>query len=99
MRTGASVCSDNLKDAKFNMGTGIAGGPGQANLYPALSGTIAFNRLSEKSSLEFRAEFYNELNHPQFSNSDTNFTSQTFGVIGSTAVNERVRQLALKYSF
>jgi hypothetical protein len=53
----------------------------------------------EKSSLEFRAEFYNALNHPQFANPDTNFASQTFGVISSTAVNARVVQLPLKYGF
>jgi hypothetical protein len=39
------------------------------------------------------------LNDPQFSNPDTNFTSATFGVISSTAVNPRVTQLALKLVF
>jgi hypothetical protein len=39
------------------------------------------------------------LNHPQFANPDTNFSSPTFGVISSTAVNPRVIQLALKLVF
>jgi hypothetical protein len=39
------------------------------------------------------------LNHPQFSNPDSNFTSPTFGVISSTSVNARVIQLALKFAF
>jgi hypothetical protein len=53
----------------------------------------------EKSSLQIRAEFFNALNHPQFSNPDTNFSSPTFGVIGSTSVNPRVGQLALRFAF
>ncbi len=35
----------------------------------------------------------------QFANPDTNFTSPTFGVISSTAVNARVGQLALRFAF
>ncbi len=58
-----------------------------------------FNWPIEKSSLQFRAEFFNALNHPQFANPDTNFASPTFGVISSTAVNARVGQLALKLTF
>jgi hypothetical protein len=60
---------------------------------------MIFNWPREKSTLLFRAEFYNALNHPQFSNPDLNFTSATFGVISSTAVNPRVTQLALKLMF
>ena len=32
-------------------------------------------------------EFFNALNHPQFANPDSNFSSPTLGVITSTAVN------------
>jgi len=65
----------------------------------ALSKAVAVNWPVERSSLQFRAEFYNALNHPQFANPDTNFTSPTVGVISSTAVNARVGQLALKFAF
>jgi hypothetical protein len=65
----------------------------------SLAKTAALRWPTEKSSLEFRAEFFNALNHPQFSNPDTNFSSPTFGVISSTAVNPRVGQLALTYAF
>ena len=93
------IGADGIGTAFGNSGTGIVDGPGQANLDLALSRTIAFNWPHEKSSLEFRAEFYNALNHPQFANPDTNFTSPTFGVISGTAVNGRVVQLALKFGF
>jgi hypothetical protein len=57
------------------------------------------NWALEKSRFQFRAEFYNTLNHPQFANPDTNFTSPAFGVISSTAVSARVGQLALRFAF
>ena len=79
--------------------TMIVSGPGQTNLDLALSKTIAIGWPLEKSSLRIRGEFYNALNHPQFANPDTNFSSSTFGVITSTAVNPRVGQLALIYAF
>jgi len=44
--------------------------------------------------LQFRAEFFNVFNHPQFADPDNNFSSPTFGVISSTSVNPRVGQLA-----
>ncbi len=77
----------------------IVDGPGQANLDLAISKTVMVNWPIEKSSVQFRAEFFNTLNHPQFANPDSNFTSPTFGVISSTAVNARVGQVALKFAF
>jgi len=79
-----------------NSSTGIVDGPGQANIDLAFSKSIP---IHESNSVQVRAEFFNALNHPQFATPDTNFTSPTFGVISSTAVNPRVGQLALKYTF
>jgi hypothetical protein len=93
------IGADGIGTAFGDSATGIVHGPGQANLDLALSKTVALNRLIEKSDLQFRAEFFNTLNHPEFANPDTNFTSPTFGVINSTAVNARVGQLALRFAF
>ncbi len=93
------IGSDGIGTSFGNSATGIVDGPGQANLDLALSRTVALNWPVENSRLQFRAEFYNALNHPQFANPDTNFTSPTFGVISSTAVNPRVGQLALRFDF
>jgi len=90
---------DDIGTGFGNSGTGIADGPGQANADLAFSKTIPIKWPSEGSNLQFRAELYNALNHPQFANPDTTFTSPTFGVINSTAVNPRVIQLALKLAF
>jgi hypothetical protein len=93
------IGADGIGTAFGNSGTGIVDGPGQANLDLALSRAVALKWPVEKSSLQFRVEFYNALNHPQFANPDTNFTSPTFGVITSTSVNARVGQLALRLAF
>ena len=93
------IGADHIGTTFGNSGTGIADGPGQANLDLALSKALQLNWPRENSSVEFRAEFFNAFNHPQFANPDTNFTSPTFGVISSTAVNPRVGQLALRFSF
>jgi Carboxypeptidase regulatory-like domain/TonB dependent receptor len=93
------IGADGIGTAFGNSATGIVDGPGQANLDIALSKTVALNWPVEKSSLQFRAEFFNALNHPQFSNPDTNFSSPTFGLITSTSVNPRVAQLAMKFIF
>ena len=93
------IGSDGIGTAFGNSGTGIVDGPGQANVDLALSKIFALKWPTEPSSLQFRAEFFNALNHPQFANPDTNFTSPTFGVISSTSVNARVVQLALKFAF
>jgi Carboxypeptidase regulatory-like domain/TonB dependent receptor len=93
------IGADGVGTGFGNSGTGIVDGPGQANLDLSCSKTVILNWPIEKSSLQFRAEFFNALNHPQFANPDTNFTSPTFGVISSMAVNPRVIQLALKLAF
>ena len=93
------IGDDGIGTAFGNSSTGIVGGPGQANLDIAISKAVLLKWSHENSSLLFRAEFYNALNHPQFANPDTTFTSPTFGVISSTSVNPRVTQLALKYLF
>jgi len=93
------IGTDGIGTGFGSSGTGIADGPGQANSDFAFSKTIQIKWLSEGSSVQFRSELYNALNHPQFANPDTNFTSPTFGVISSTAVNPRVVQLALKLAF
>jgi hypothetical protein len=68
-------------------------------------------QMNDRISLQFRAEFFNVLNHPNFNapgfggngvvsiGGSTNFTSNTFGEIGSTRDNPndpRQIQFALK---
>jgi hypothetical protein len=93
------IGADGIGTGFGDSGTGIVDGPGQANVDLAISKTIPIRWPHEGTSIQFRGELYNALNHPQFASPDTNFTSPTFGVISSTAVNPRVIQLALKLAF
>jgi hypothetical protein len=93
------IGADGIGTAFGNSGTGIATGPGQANFDIAFTKEMYFKSSSKNWAIQFRAEFFNTLNHPQFSNPDTNVSSPTFGVISSTSVNPRVVQLALRFAF
>jgi hypothetical protein len=89
-----------------NSGMGIILGPGQFNWdFSVLKNT----QLTEKRSLQFRAEFFNIFNHTQFDNPNPNsipyqpalpnISAPNFGQIVNTSVNPRVIQLALKFAF
>jgi Carboxypeptidase regulatory-like domain len=57
--------------------------------------------IRESQNLEFRAEFFNFLNHPAFAQPDPFVTDGpgAFGVVTSTGADNREAQLALKYNF
>jgi hypothetical protein len=80
-----------------NSGIGIVRGPDQSNWDISLSKVTKVFR--ESQSVEFRGEFFNAFNHPQFGNPNLAVNTATFGQISSTSVNPRIVQLALKYSF
>ena len=84
-------------------------GPNQNNWDLALSKRTALT-ASERVFLDFRAEFFNAFNHPQFANPDLNAglsapqlglvaPNPTFGHITAMSTNPRIIQLALKLSF
>jgi hypothetical protein len=81
-----------------NSPVGIITGPGQWNWDMSLQKNT---KITEWGTLQFRAEFYNIWNHPQFSNplSTTAFGGATFGQINSTDVSPRVIQFGLKFLF
>jgi hypothetical protein len=86
----------------FGFGDGGFGevlGPGQYNWDISIAKTTKVGGLREDATLEFRTEFFNAFNHPQFNNPDTNVNDGFFGQIITTAVSPRIIQFALKYSF
>jgi len=58
-------------------------------------------RTTETTNLEFRAEFFNFLNHPNFGTSlaDGNYNDKNFGIINNTLGTGRQTQFALKWYF
>jgi hypothetical protein len=73
-------------------------GPGIRTL--DLSASKSFRMpYKESHALLFRAELFNITNTPQFGNPGTTLGTGTFGVVTSTAAENRQVQLALKYSF
>ncbi|MGB7845811.1 MAG: TonB-dependent receptor [Candidatus Acidiferrum sp.] len=74
-------------------------GPHQANFDMGLIKTTKVGGLSEAATLEFRADFYNAFNHPQFANPGFILGTPSFGQIQATSVAPRLIQFGLKYSF
>jgi hypothetical protein len=85
-----------------NLGRNTIYGPGFAQLDLSL---LKDTQISESSKLQFRAEFYNFINHPNFAQPNTTFGTAAFGQVLSTFGNTlgigtaRQIQLALKLVF
>ncbi len=78
-------------------GVGAISGPGQNNFDLSI---LKNTRITERLNTQFRAEFYNIWNHPQFNPPANNFGSlSTLGEITSSSVPPRVVQFALKFLF
>lgn len=61
-------------------------------------GVLKTTHITERMTLEFRAEFFNIFNHAQFNNPTGDFASPTFGEVTSARA-PRIGQLALKLNF
>ena len=91
-----------------NIGVGAVRGPDQRNFDIVV---LKNTRLSERFNIDFRAEFFNAFNTPQFSNPNNlnagasvagTFVpdpTSTYGHITATNVNPRLIQFALKLNF
>src|SRR5215472_13341500 len=78
-----------------NSGVGILRAPKLFNIDFNLGKNFT---LTERQSIQFRAELFNALNHSNFSVPGVNL-SAGFGQITSTATEARIIQFALKYRF
>ncbi|HYL37090.1 MAG TPA: hypothetical protein VEV17_14335 [Bryobacteraceae bacterium] len=81
------------------LGRGDMNGPGQFNWDAAILKTTTVGGISENARLDFRAEFFNAFNHPQFANPVLPIGTASFGQITAASVAPRLIQFALKYSF
>jgi Carboxypeptidase regulatory-like domain len=89
------------------LGRGIVYGPGQHNMDMSIFKDTHVGGLSESGTVQFRTEFFNTFNTPQFasqtttqfSTSITQIGAPTFGHITATTVSPRIIQFGLKYTF
>jgi hypothetical protein len=89
------------------LGRGVVYGPGQHNIDMSVFKDTRVGGLSESGTVQFRAEFFNTFNTPQFaSQTTTQFSTTisqrgapTFGKITATTVSPRLIQFGLKYIF
>ena len=82
-----------------NSGVGIVLGPPESAADFSVGRTFKTPGPSETSNVQFRAEFYNAFNHPNFGGPGTSVNSTSFGQITSMSVAPRLVQFGLKYVF
>ena len=96
---------NNPGDRTYGLPRNVLRGPGLTNLDIALAKTTS---ITERVKLEFRVEYFNALNHPEFAqptsgNGAANLNSPTFGQITTTgnfkAAAPRIGQLAMRITF
>ncbi|MGA8212802.1 MAG: TonB-dependent receptor [Candidatus Sulfotelmatobacter sp.] len=98
---------DNPADRTYGLGRNVLRGPRLTNVDAALAKTTS---ITERVSLEFRVEYFNALNHPEFAqptgtfgNNETNINSAVFGQITTTGsfrgAAPRIGQLAMRITF
>jgi hypothetical protein len=85
-----------------NAGRNILTAPGLEDIDAAISKTT---NITERTSLQFRAEAFNLFNHPNFTQPSNNFVSSGFGQITATRTargdlgSSRQLQLGMKFIF
>jgi outer membrane receptor protein involved in Fe transport len=105
------IGADGIATGFGDAATGIAQGPGQNNTDVSFIKHIPLGKDGNVRNVEFRAEFFNAFNHPQFANPNTSagyveatpqvvlVPNPNFGQIRSTTVNPRLIQFGLKLNF
>jgi hypothetical protein len=95
----------NPADRTYGLARNVLRGPHLTNLDVALAKTTA---ITERVGLEFRVEYFNALNHPEFAqptvlDGATNINGATFGQITTTGsfrgAAPRIGQLAVRITF
>ena len=79
-----------------NAGRDVVRGPGITSIDFSLHKDFP---ISETKRFEFRAEFFNLPNHPNFKNPDNAVDGGRFGTIFATRTDPRDIQFALKFVF
>jgi hypothetical protein len=109
-RLGANAIGDpslfQCLNLRGNAGRNILTGPGLTNLDFSVFKNNSVTRISENFKVQFRAELFNILNHPNFATPNTPNNTDIFdskgnpngaaGLLNSTTTTSRQIQFALK---
>ncbi|MCU1256180.1 MAG: TonB-dependent receptor [Candidatus Angelobacter sp.] len=87
--------SDTVITGSYGSGRNILRGPGRTNFDVALAKAT---KITERTALQVRAEFFNLFNRAQFLEPDTNISSGTFGQV-TTTYPARVIQFGGRFTF
>ncbi|HLN01637.1 MAG TPA: TonB-dependent receptor [Bryobacteraceae bacterium] len=79
-----------------NLGRNTFTGPGWYNLDFSL---VKDTKITESKQIQFRAEFFNILNHATFATPGASIGNPSFGISTGTATTERQLQFALRFMF
>ena len=79
-----------------NVGRNVLRGPNQSNLDVSVGKRFS---LAESKVLEFHADFFNLLNHPNRDNPVSDISTADFGKVLNFSSSPRIVQFALKFSF
>ena len=82
-----------------NSGKNTFRGPTLWNADTGLLKNFTPMQAHENIRFQFRGEFFNIFNHPQFADPNTTLSNSTFGQIRGTTADPRIIQLALKAFF
>jgi len=97
----AVIGDDGVALGFGNTPNGILREPDQVDVDLSFTKTFQVHWPREGAGIQFRSDFFNALNHPNFAGPDNAYTTtpSAFGTITATSTNPRVIQLALRFSF
>jgi hypothetical protein len=97
----AVIGADGVGTGFGDTPNGVLRGPGEADVDLSLSKNLKVPWPREGANIQFRADFFNALNHPNFALPDLTYSTSpsAFGTITSMSTNPRVIQLALRFAF
>ena len=94
--TAGAAWATPLQYTYGNGGRNILRGPHRTNIDCSI---FKIASITERYKVQFRAEFFNALNHPQFNLPNSTIGSASAGIISSTVGSPRDIQLSLRLSF
>jgi hypothetical protein len=109
----AVIGDDGVATGFGNTSNGIVRGPDQFNIDLALNKSVQIHWPKDGASVQFRTDFFNATNHPNFAVPNLGFqpcpvtdtthcatsSGSAFGTITSMSTNPRVIQFALRLAF